>query len=333
MCYKEVDNVKFPRRKFLHLAAGVAALPAVAQIARAQSYPTRPVHIIVGFPPGQTADISARLIGQWLSGRLNQPFVIDNRPGASSSVATELVVHAPPDGYTLLYVVSSNFIHATLYPKLAYNFIRDIDPVASTARTPLVMEVNPSVPVMTVPEFIAYAKANPGKLNMASAGNGNSTHMAGELFKMMTGVDMIHVPYRGSAPALTDLLGGQVQVMFDVMTSSIEYIRADKLRALGVTTATRSQALPNIPTVGDFVPGYEASAVGGIGVPKHTPTGIVDKLNLEINAALVDPKMKLRFAEFGGTPVPGSSADFGKLIAEETEKWAKVIKYANIKAE
>jgi len=333
MCYKEVDNVKFPRRKFLHLAAGVAALPAVAQIARAQSYPTRPVHIIVGFPPGQTADISARLIGQWLSGRLNQPFVIDNRPGASSSVATELVVHAPPDGYTLLYVVSSNFIHATLYPKLGYNFIRDIDPVASTARTPLVMEVNPSVPVMTVPEFIAYAKANPGKLNMASAGNGNSTHMAGELFKMMTGVDMIHVPYRGSAPALTDLLGGQVQVMFDVMTSSIEYIRADKLRALGVTTATRSQALPNIPTVGDFVPGYEASAVGGIGVPKHTPTGIVDKLNLEINAALADPKMKLRFAELGGTPVPGSSTDFGKLIAEETEKWAKVIKYANIKAE
>jgi len=325
--------MKLPRRRFLFLAAGAAAVPAVSRIARAEAYPTRPVHIVVGFPPGQTADISARLIGQWLSERLGQPFVIDNRPGASSSVATELVVRAPPDGYALLYVVSSNFIHATLYPKLPYNFIRDIDPVATTARTPLVMEVNPLVPVKTVPEFIAYAKANPGKLNMASAGNGNSTHMAGELFKMMADVDMIHVPYRGSAPALTDLLGGQVQVMFDVMASSIAHIRAGKLRALAVTTAMRSEALPDVPTVGDFVPGYEASAVGGVGVPKGTSVEIIDKLNVEINAALADPKMKSRFADLGGTPLPGSPADYGKLIAEETAKWAKVIKFAGIKPE
>ena len=321
--------MKLPRRRFLHLAAGATALPAVSRVAWAQSYPTRPVHIVVGFPAGQTADISARLIGQWLSERLGQPFVIDNRPGASSTVATELVVRAPPDGYTLLYVVASNFINATFYKKLPYNFIRDIDPVASTARTPLVMEVNPLVPVKTVPEFIAYAKANPDKLNMASAGNGNSTHMAGELFKMMTGVEMIHVPYRGSAPALIDLLGGQVQVMFDVMASSIEHIRAGKLRALAVTT--RSEALPDVPTVGEFVPGYEASAVGGVGVPKGTAAGIVGKLNVEINAALADPIIKSRFVELGGTPLPGSPADFGKLIAKETEKWAKVIKFANIK--
>jgi tripartite-type tricarboxylate transporter receptor subunit TctC len=325
--------MKLPRRRFLHLAAVSAALPAVSRVARAQIYPTRPVHIVVGFPPGQTADISARLIGQWLSERVGQPFVIDNRPGASSSVATELVVRAPRDGYALLYVVSSNFIHATLYPKLPYNFIRDIDPVATTARTPLVMEVNPSVPVKTVPEFIAYAKANPGKLNMASAGNGNSTHMAGELFKMMAGVDMIHVPYRGSAPALTDLLGGQVQVMFDVMASSIAHIRAGKLRALAVTTAMRSEALPDVPTVSDFVPGYEASAVGGVGAPKGTSVEIIDKLNVEINAALADPKMKSRFADLGGTPLPGSPADYGRLIAEETAKWAKVIKFAGIKPE
>jgi tripartite-type tricarboxylate transporter receptor subunit TctC len=325
--------MKLLRRRLLYLAAGAATLPALSRAAWAQGYPARPVHIVVGFPPGQTADIGARLMGQWLSEHMGQPFVIDNRPGASSTLATELVVRSPADGYTLLYVVSSNYIQATLYPKLAYNFIRDIEPVATTARTPLVVVVNPSVPVNTVPELIAYAKANPSKLNMASAGNGNSTHMAGELFKMMTGTNMIHVPYRGSAPALTDLIGGQVQVMFDLMASSIAHIKAGKLRALAVTTAKRSEALPDIPAVGDFVPGYEASAVGGFGLPKGTDAAIVKKLNAEINAALADPKMKTRFAELGSTPLPGSSADFGKLIVGETEKWAKVIKFAGIKAE
>jgi tripartite-type tricarboxylate transporter receptor subunit TctC len=298
--------MKLPRRQFLQLAAGAAALPAVSRAARADTYPNRPVHIVLGFPPGQSADISARLLGQWLSDRLGQPFVIDNKPGASSSVATEFVVRASPDGYTLLWIATSNYINATLYKKLPYNFIRDIEPVASNTRTPLVMEVNPSVPVKTVPEFIAYAKAHAGKLNMASGGIGNSTHMAGELFKMMTGVNLLHVPYRGSAPAINDLLGGQVQVMFDLMASSIGHIRAGKLRALGVTTATRSAALPDVPTIGEFVPGYEASAVGGIGVPKGTAAAIVDKLNAEINAALTDPKMKSRFADLGVSPVPGS---------------------------
>jgi tripartite-type tricarboxylate transporter receptor subunit TctC len=323
--------MKLPRWQFLQLAAGAVALPAVARIASADSYPARPVHIVVGFPPGQSADISARLLGQWLSERLGQPFVVDNKPGASSSVATELVVRASPDGHTLLWVATSNYINATLYEKLPYNFIRDIEPVASNTRTPLVMEVTPSLPVKTVPEFIAYAKAHPGKLNMASGGIGNSTHMAGELFKMMTGVEMLHVPYRGSAPAITDLLGGQVQVMFDLMASSIGHIRGGKLRALGVTPAARSQALPDILTIGEFVPGYEASAVGGIGAPKGTPKEIVGKLNAEINAALADPKMNERFADLGVAPVPGSPADFGKLIADETEKWAKVIKFAGIK--
>jgi tripartite-type tricarboxylate transporter receptor subunit TctC len=325
--------MKLPRRQFLRLGAGVAALPAMSRKARAQAYPMRPVRIVVGFPPGQSADISARLLGQWLSERLDQPFVIENRPGASNSIATELVVHAPHDGYTLLWVSTSNYINATLYENLPYNFIRDIAPVASNTRSPLVMEVHPGVPVKTIPEFIAYAKANPGKLNMASAGNGNSTHMAGELFKMMTGVDIVHVPYRGSAPALTDLLAGQVQVMFDLMASSIGFIKAGRLRALAVTTAARSEALPDLPTVGDFVPGYEASAVGGIGVPKGTANKIIDKLNSEINAALADPNMKLRIAELGGTPLPGTPADFGKLIANETEKWAKVIKFAGIRPE
>jgi tripartite-type tricarboxylate transporter receptor subunit TctC len=325
--------MKLPRRKFLHLAVGAATLSALPKITRAQTYPARPVHIVVGFPPGQTADITARLMGQWVSERLGQPFVIDNKPGASSTIATEFAVHAPSDGYTFLRVVASNYINATLYENLPYNFIRDIEPVASLDRAALVMEVNPSVPVETVPEFIAYAKANPGKLNMASGGKGNSTHMAGELFKMMTGVDMIHVPYRGSSPALTDLLGGQVQVMFDFIASSIEHIRAGKLRALAVTTATRSEALPDIPTVGDFVPGYEASGGGGIGAPKGTAPGIIDKLNFEINAFLADPKIKLRFSELGLTPVPGSPADFGKLIAAETEKWGTVIRAANIKAD
>ena len=301
--------MKLPRRQFLQLAAGAVALPAVARIASADSYPVRPVHIVVGFPPGQSADISARLLGQWLSERLGQPFVVDNKPGASSSVATELVVRASPDGHTLLWVATSNYINATLYEKLPCNFIRDIEPVASNTRTPLVMEVTPSLPVKTVPEFIAYAKAHPGKLNMASGGIGNSTHMAGELFKMMTGVEMLHVPYRGSAPAITDLLGGQVQVMFDLMVSSIGHIRGGKLRALGVTPAARSQALPDIPTIGEFVTGYEASAVGGIEAPKGTPKEIVGKLNAEINAALADPKMNERFADLGVAPVPGSPAD------------------------
>src|ERR1039458_6884649 len=325
--------MKLLRRQFLYLVAGTAALPAVSCLAWEQTYPTRPVHLIVGFPAGGPQDIVMRLIGQWLSERLGQSFIIENRPGASGNVGAETVVRAAPDGYTLLSVSSPNAINATLYKNLNFNFIRDIAPVASIMRVPLVMEVNPSVPVKTVPEFIAYAKANPGKLNMASAGIGNSAHMAGELFKMMTGVDMIHVPYRGSAPELIDLLGGQVQVMFDVMASSIAHIRAGKLRALAVTTAMRSEALPDVPTVGDFVPGYEASAVGGVGVPKGTSVEIIDKLNVEINAALADPKMKLRFADLGGTPLPGSPADYGKLIAEETAKWAKVIKFAGIKPE
>ena len=325
--------MKLPRRRFLHLTAGAAALPALSRLALAETYPARPVHIVVGFPAGQTADILTRLIGQWLSERLGQPFIIDNKPGAASTTATEIVVRAPADGYTLLAVVSSNLINATLYEKLPYNFIRDIDPVAGFYRTPLVMEVNPSVPVRTVPEFIAHAKANPAKLNMASAGVGNSTHVTGELFKMMTGVNLLHVPYRGSAPALTDLLGGQVQVMFDLISSSIGYIRAGKLRALAVTTATRTDALPDIPTVGEFVPGYQAIAVGGIGAPKGTPVEIIEKLSMEINAALADPKFKARFAEFGAIPVSGSPAEFATLIADETAKWGKVVRFADIKPE
>jgi tripartite-type tricarboxylate transporter receptor subunit TctC len=325
--------MKLLRRQFLHLATGAAALPAVLGVASAQTYPTRQVRLVVGFPPGQTADITARLMGQWLSERLGQPFVIDNRPGASGTIATEAVVRAPADGYTLLYVTASNYINATLYEKLNYDFIRDIGPVSSTARSPLVMAVNPLLPVKTVPEFIAYAKANPGKLNMASAGNGNSTHMAGELFKMMTGISLVHVPYRGSPPALTDLIGGQVQVMFDLLASSIEPIRTGTLRALAVTTAARLEVLPDIPTVDEFVPGYEASAMGGIGVPKGTPAEIIDKLNKEINTCLSDPNVKARFAELGQMTGGGSPADYGKLIAEETEKWGKVVKSAGIKAQ
>ncbi len=326
--------MKLPhRRNFLRLAATAIALPAVSRIARAQTYPTRQVRWVVGFPAGQTADITARVMGQWLSERLGQPIVIDNRPGASGTIATEAVVRAPADGYTLLYATASNYINATLYEKLNYDFIRDIGPVSSTARSPLVMAVNPSLPVKTVPEFIAYAKANPGKLNMASAGNGNSTHMAGELFKMMTGISLVHVPYRGSPPALTDLLGGQVQVMFDLLASSIEPIRAGALRALAVTTAARLEVLPDIPTVGEFVPGYEASAMGGVGVPKGTPAAIIDKLNKEINACLTDPNVKARFAELGQMTGGGSPADYGKLIAEETEKWGKVVRSAGIKVE
>ena len=306
-------------------------LPAVSRTAWAQSYPSQPVRIIVGFAAGGPNDILARLMGQWLSERLGQPFVIENRLGAGSNIATEAVVRAPPDGYTLLLVGSPNAINATLYGKLNFNFIRDIAPVASFIRGALVMVVNPSVPAKTVPEFIAYAKANPGKLSYGSGGVGGITHMTPELFKMMAGVDMVHVPYRGVAPALTDLLGGQVQVLFANPAQSIPYIRAGKLRALAITTATRSEALPDIPTVGEFVPGYEASSIFGFGAPKNTPAEIIDKLNKEINAGLADPKIKARLADLDGTALVGSPADFAKLIAEETEKWGKVIRAANIK--
>jgi tripartite-type tricarboxylate transporter receptor subunit TctC len=325
--------MKLPRRRFLHLAAGAAALPAVTRNARAQGYPTRPVRIIVGFPAGGGNDVIARLIGQWLSERLGQQFVIENRPGAGSNIAVEAVVRAPADGYTLLPVNAGSAWNATLYDKLSFNFIRDIVPVASINRSTGVMHVNPSVPAKSVLEFIAFGKANPGKINMASGGIGSSQHVYGELFKMMTGVNMFHVPYRGAAPALTDLIGGQVHVMFDNMASSIEYIRTGKTRVLAVTTAMRSEALPDIPTVSDFVPGYEASGWLGIGAPRNTPTEIVDKLNKEINAALADPTIKARFANLGSKVLAGSPADFGKHIADETEKWAKVIKFVGIKAD
>jgi tripartite-type tricarboxylate transporter receptor subunit TctC len=291
------------------------------------------VRVIVPYPPGGNADITARVMGQWLSERLGQPFIIENRSGAGSSIGTDMVVKAPPDGYTLLLVTDSNAINAAFYDRLNYNFLRDIAPVASIVRVPSVMEVNPSFPAKTVPEFIAYAKANPGKINMASVGNGTGPHLAGELFKLMTGVNMVHVPYRGGAAAITNLLGGQVQVFFPGVPASIEYIRAGKLRALAVTTATRSLVLPDLPTVADFVPGYEASAVFGIGAPKNTPIELVKKLNNEINAALADTKIKARFADLGLTVLAASPADFGKLIAEDTEKWGKVIRAANIKLE
>jgi tripartite-type tricarboxylate transporter receptor subunit TctC len=315
-------------------ALGLAAL-ALAGIAPAHAldYSTRPVHIVVGYPAGGSTDILARLMGQFLGDRLGQQFVIDNKPGAGNNIATELVVNAAPDGYTLLLVNPANGINATLYRHLTFNFIRDIAPVGGIIRVPNVMEVNPGVPAKTVAEFIAYAKARPGKINMASSGNGTSIHVSGELFKLMAGVDMVHVPYRGSAPALTDLLGGQVQVMFDNLPSSIEYIRAGKLRALGVTTATRSEALPDLPTVAETVPGYEASAWFGLGAPKDTPPEVIDKLNRVINAGLADPKLKARLVDLGGIMLGGSSADFGKIIAAETEKWAKVVKFSGAKAD
>jgi len=319
------------RREFLHLSAGAAALPAVSRVARAQAYPTRPVRIIVAVAAGSAMDILARLMRQWLSERLGQQFVIENRPGGGNNIGTEAAVRAPADGYTLLMVNTVNAINATLYEKLNYNFIRDIAPVASIARAPFVMEVHPSVPAKTVPEFIAYAKANPGKINMASAGNGSGAHVSGELFKMLTGVEMLHVPYRGAAPALTDLLGGQVQVMFADMPSSIEYVRTGKLVALAVTTATRSEALPQLPSVSEFVPGFEASAWWGVGAPRNTPPEIVGVLNKEINVALADAKIKARLAELGGTAIAGSPTDFGKLVADETEKWAKVVKFSGAK--
>jgi tripartite-type tricarboxylate transporter receptor subunit TctC len=325
-----VKATQFPRRQFLHLAAGAAALPAASRIARAQSYPTRPVRLIVPGAAGAGPDITARLMGQWLSDKLGRQFIIENRTGAGVNVATEAVVRAPADGYTLLLATSPNAINATLlYEKLNYNFIRDIAPVAGIMRVPNVMVVNPSFPAKTVPEFIAYAKGNPGKINMASGGIGSTPHVSGELFKTMAGVNIIHVPYRGLL--LPDLIGGQVQVSFFNLPGVIEFIRSGRLRALAVTTATRSEMLPDLPTVSEFVPGYEASAWFGVGVPKNTPAEIIDKLNNEINAALADPKLKARLADLGGTPLPGTPADFGKFIAEETEKWAKVIKFAGIK--
>jgi tripartite-type tricarboxylate transporter receptor subunit TctC len=325
--------MKLPRRNFLHLAAGAAALPAVSRFAWAQAYPTRPVRLIGPYAPGGASDTVARLMGQWLSQRLGQQFVIENRPGANGNIGTEAVVRASPDGYTLLMAGAYNAINATLYDKLNFNFIRDIAAVAGLVRVPNVMVVHPSVPATTVSEFIAYAKANPGKISMASAGSGAASHVSGELFKMLAGVDMVHVPYRGSGPALTDLLSGQVQISFPTSVASIEYIRAGRLRALAVTTAKRSEALPDIPTVGEFLPGYEASNWFGIGAPNGTPAEIVDKLNREINAALADPKLKARLADLGNAPLALSPADFGKLIAEETEKWGKVVKFSGAKAD
>ena len=326
--------MKLPhRRQFLHLAAGAAALPAASRFAWAQAYPTRPVRLIVPVAPAGAGDILARLMGQWLSERLGQPFVIENRPGGGNNIGTEAVVRAPADGYTLLLAGTPNTVNVTLYEKLNFNFIRDIAAVAGIIRGSFVMAVNPSVPAKSVPEFIPYAKANPGKINYASAGNGTASHVAGELFKMMAGVDMVHVPYRGGGPALNDLLGGQVQVMFPTTVSSIGYIRAGTLRALAITSATRSEALPDVPTVREFVPGYEASFWFGVGAPTATPAEIVEKLNKEINAGLANPKIKARLADLGGAPLPLTPVAFGKLIADDTEKWGNVIRVLNIKAD
>src|SRR5437764_2162536 len=325
------DAVKLPRRQFLHLAAAAAALPNLSRIASAQAYPVRPVRWIVGFAAGGPQDIVARLLGQWLSERLGQQFVIENRPGAGGNIGTEAVVRAAADGYTILMIGPSAAINVTLYEGLSFNLLRDIAPVAGIMRTANVLEVNLSLPVRSVLEFIAYAKANPGKINMASAGNGSSQHVAGELFKMLTGVDMVHVPYRGAGPALTDLLGGQVQVMFDNMASSVEHVRSGNLRGLAVTTAARSQALPDLPAVGEFVPGYEASGLYGVGAPRDTPIDIIAKLNREINAVIADPKTTARLADLGGGVLLGSAADFGMLLAGEVEKWGKVVKFSGAK--
>jgi tripartite-type tricarboxylate transporter receptor subunit TctC len=321
------------RRSFLRLAAGAAVCPALPRLARADTYPSRPVHILCGFSPGGAADTIARLTAQWLSQRLGQQFIVDNRPGAGTNVATEAAVQSTPDGYTLLLVTGSNAINATLYQNLNFNFLRDMAPVSGVIRVPNVMVVNPQVPANTVPEFIAYAKANPGKINMASGGIGSTLHVAGELFKMMAGVNLVHVPYRGDAPALVDLIGGQVQVMFDLLAASLGFIKAGKLRALAVTSATRSPALPDLPTVGDFLPGYEATSFEGIAAPKGTPIEIVDKLNKEINAGFTDAGFLARLADLGGEGLPGTPAEFTRLIAAETEKWGKVVKFANLKAE
>jgi tripartite-type tricarboxylate transporter receptor subunit TctC len=323
--------VKFPRRQFLHLAAGAAALPAMSRIARAQAYPTKPVRIIVGVAAGGVSDVTARLTGQSLSERLDQQFVVENRTGANGNIATEAVVRSPPDGYTLLLISTSDVLSMTLYDKLSFNFIRDIAPVAGIIDQPFVMLVNSSFPAKTVPEFIAYAKDNLGHINMGSAGTGGINHVLGELFEAMTGVNMLHVPYRGAAPAITDLLGGQIQVLFASVAVAIEYSRAGRLRALGVTTSTRSSALPDIPTVGEFVPGYGASVWLGLGAPKNTPAEIVDKLNKVINAALADPKFQARLADLGGVPLSMTVAEFSKFVAADTEKWARVIRAARIK--
>ena len=324
--------MKLPRRNFLHLAVGGAALPAISPIAWAQAYPTRPVRIIVGFAPGGPADIIARLMGQFLSERLGQQFIIENRPGAGSNIAAEAAVRAPPDGYTLLLVTATNAINATLYDKLNFDLGRDIAPVASINRSPGVVEVNLMLPVKSVPEFIAYAKANPGKISNASAGPGSASHVFSELFKAMTGVDLVQVHYRGSGPAFPDLFSGQVHVMFDILSSSIGHIRAGKLRPLAVTTATRAAALPEVPTVGEFVPGYEASGWAGIGAPKNTPAEIIQRLNREINAILADPQIKKRIADLGGLVLALSPAEYGKRLAEETEKWGRVVNFSGAKA-
>ena len=322
--------MKLPRRRFLHLAAGLTALPAFSRIARAQAYPT-PVRLVEGFGGGSSADLSARLIGQWLSERLGQPFVVENRTGAGSNIATEAVVTAPPDGYTLLTCVTANAINVTLYKKLNFNFIRDIAPVAGLLRLPLVMLVNQSLPAKTIPEFIAYAKANPGRMNMASPGNGSGPHVAGELFKMMTGVNIVHVPYRGAAPAFTDLLAGQVQVMFAAVPAAIGYMRSGELRALAVASATRWSELPNLPAVAEFIPDYEASGWIGIGAPGGTSAAIIDKLNSNISAGLADPQLKARIKGLGADPMPMTPAEFGRFMADETEKWAKVVKFSGAK--
>jgi tripartite-type tricarboxylate transporter receptor subunit TctC len=325
--------MKFPRRQFLHLAAGAALLPAVSRTAKAQSYPARPVRLIIGYTPGGSADLTARLMGQWLSERLGQSFVIENRPGGGTNIATEAALRAAPDGYSLLLVAPANAINATLYSKLNFNFLQEMTPIAGIIRFPNVVVVNPEVPVKTIPELIAYAKANPGKLNMASSGNGSTIHMSGELFKMLTGIEMLHVPYRGGAPALTDLLSGQVQVMFDNIPTCAEHVKSGKLRGLAVTSTARSEVLPDLPTVADFLPGYEASAWYGLAAPKGTPPEIVETLNKVVNAILADSAAKARFGELGAILLPGSAADFGKLVADETEKWGKVVKFAGAKVD
>jgi tripartite-type tricarboxylate transporter receptor subunit TctC len=325
--------MKRSRRHFLRLASGAIALPASSRLALAQTYPSRPVRLIIGYTPGGSADLTARLMGQWLSEKLGQSFVVENRPGASTNIATEAVLRAAPDGYTLLLVAPANAINATLYDKLNFNFIREVEPIAGLIRFPNVVVVNPSVPVKSIPELIAYAKANPGKLNMASSGNGSTIHMSGELFKMLTDINMVHVPYRGGAPALTDLIAGQVQVMFDNIPTCAEHVKSGKLRGLAVTSTTRSEVLPDLPTVADFLPGYEASAWYGLGAPKGTPAEIVDRLNKAVNEILADPKVKAKFSEYGAILLPGSAADFGKLLADETEKWAKVVKFSGAKVD
>ena len=323
--------MRFHRRQFLRLAGATLALPAVARVARAQGYPSRSIRLILGYPPGGSADITARLTAQWLGERLGQQVIVESRAGGGTNIATEAVINAPPDGYTLLLVAPANAINATLYEKMNHVFLRDIMPISGLIRFPNVVVVNPDVPVKSIPELIAYAKANPGKLNMASSGNGSTIHVSGELFKMMTGVNMIHVPYRGGALALTDMIGGQVQVMFDNIPTAMEHVRSGKLRGLAVTGAGRSETLPDLPTVADFVPGYEATSWYGLGAPKGTPAEIIEKLNREVNAILADPKTKARFAELGASLLPGSAADFGKLVADETEKWGKVVKFSGAK--